>query len=225
METWPMRRSCGHTRIRREQKGACSQLLGSFTWWILDEGPRPFGRPGPPDPRRIDGWPDSRSDGRSRAARTRRRPSVHRRHRIRRGTDSSSGGRSRDEGCDPLASHEGDRASTRQEALPGSVTASSVCFTASSAVVGSRPATKRPVATTLRSSIWGLRSDLDQHALMPRNCIPGTDETSGCSTMRSWTCISARSNSSPVPCALLSACPAARLPWRTNFAVPLSRFP
>ena len=27
--------------------------------------------------------------------------------------------------------------------------------------------------------IWGLRSDLDQHALMPRNCIPGTDETSG----------------------------------------------
>ena len=73
---------------------------------------------GRPDPRRIDGWPDSRSDGRSRAARTRRRPSVHRRHRIRRGTDSSSGGRSRDEGCDPLASHEGDRASTRQEALP-----------------------------------------------------------------------------------------------------------
>ena len=64
--------------------------------------------------------------------------------------------------------------------------------------------------------IWGLRSDLDQHALMPRNCIPGTDETSGCSTMRSWTCISARSNSSPVPCALLSACPAARLPWRTQ---------
>ena len=45
VETWPMRRSCGHTRIRREQKGACSQLLGSFTWWILDEGPRPFGTP------------------------------------------------------------------------------------------------------------------------------------------------------------------------------------
>ena len=27
--------------------------------------------------------------------------------------------------------------------------------------------------------IWGLRSDLDQPALMPRNCIPGTDDTSG----------------------------------------------
>ena len=137
------------------------------------------GRPGPPDPRRIDGWPDSRSDGRSLAARTRRRPSVHRRHRIRRGTDSGSGGRSRDEGCDPLASHEGDRASTRQEALPDPLP-HRVSVSPPQALSSARdPLRKDPVATTLRSSIWGLRSDLDQHALMPRNCIPGTDETSG----------------------------------------------
>ena len=45
--------------------------------------------------------------------------------------------------------------------------------------------------------------------------------------MRSWTCISARSNSSPMPCALLSACPAARLPLadqlrRAAVSIPLN---
>ena len=175
-----MRRSCGHTRIRREQKGACSQLLGSFTRWILDEGPRPFGTPraapihveltaGQTHEATVAAALLEHADGRAFIGDT-----GYDAERIR-AAAAARGMRVVIPSHPTRATEHRLDKKLYRDPLPHRVSVSPP-----QALSSARdPLRKDPGRNYLAFVPSGLRSDLDQHALMPRNCIPGTDETSG----------------------------------------------
>lgn len=100
------------TRTLRAEKGDPKQCIGSFSRWLLHEGPRPHRRARAPAPHRTHARPTARVDRRGKhPPHSRTRPKNPRGHGVRLGRHPSLREATWNEGCDSSPSRPQEEAS------------------------------------------------------------------------------------------------------------------